>query len=207
MQIAEKPPDAHERLRVPSRLLDESSVKTIAQTDSGVRNSENNAVHKVVDDVVCYYEEPKTLEGLVSANPAKFDGGVHKKLSIYAVPQHTGEKNNPYSFAKTYIRTAFDIVKGMRDPNVLQIYSSIEVYRLLENAYVKSRRANTAMLPLPVKILSVHGYRVDKKTSEMSATVLDSGEVKICVIRAEYSHDKWKVAHYGVVRTKNRRNN
>lgn len=166
----------------------------------------NNAVSltwidddRASDDIICYYDDKRTLQELISSNLSKFIPIDNDIVSLHATPLHTGVKHNPYKFAKTYIRTALDIIRGIRDPIILQLYSSLSVYKSLENTYVKSLRQNISMLPLPIKILSINGYRVNKLTSEMSAVVEDNGEIKICLIRAEYSHEKWKVTYFGVI--------
>jgi hypothetical protein len=183
--------------------LDDSrlSIRLCAGNDASNSNvvgsiRGNSLCGEKLDSVLSYYKDDKTKHMIMS-----FYVSRHKVPVSYLLEngKHTGSKNNPFRFAKTFIATYFDIMRGIKNPNLLVTCSSHDIYSTLLAKHNESIKHNKPTLPIPTNILSVHGYRTDAYTSEMNAVVNDRGVIKIVVVKTIFTHGKWKVDYFEIV--------
>jgi hypothetical protein len=157
-------------------------------------------------EIVGYFERSITLDSMLSTSLDRFYYPIEvdkekeakqKRISLLRL------KCNPFKFLNMFLIVSFDIMKARRSPSQLINYTSMSVYEYLEKRSIMSMRENKKELPSPIKIVSMRGYRVSNKISEMSATILDKGAPKICVVRAEFLHNKWKVTYFHTIEPQN----
>ncbi|MDR1034151.1 MAG: Rv3235 family protein [Bifidobacteriaceae bacterium] len=183
--------------------LDVASVRDdgASKKETTSESASTSPCNEKLKKVLSYYRSSETKKQIILSFASRNKVPVSSMLEN---GEYTGSKNNPFKFATTFIVTYFDVIRGIKSPNLLFNLSSSRVYNKLGDKYKETIILNKSFLPIPVSILSMHGYRINKPISEISAVVSDGGVIKIVVMRSVFTHNRWKVSYFEIIEANSR---
>ncbi|MDR1033392.1 MAG: hypothetical protein LBL41_01290, partial [Bifidobacteriaceae bacterium] len=63
---------------------------------------------------------------------------------------------------------------------------------------------NILFIHIPIYVISIHCYRLNARTSEISMQLRDGGVAKIAVMRSVFTHGRWKASHFEIIEANSR---